>query len=321
MGSDLRIVFMGTPAFAVSSLEALVQNKMNIVGVVTVPDRQAGRGQTIQQSEVKKCALKYNLKLFQPLKLKDADFLSDLKSLNPDLIVVVAFRMLPELVWKMPRLGTINLHASLLPDYRGAAPINWSIINGETETGLTTFFIDREIDTGKILLQKKININPDETAGDLHDKMMDMGAALLLETVYKISSGNYIATEQKILIKENKKIKLAPKISKEDCRIDWNKGSTYIYNFIRGLSPYPGAFTELISPDQKKYLIKIYKSSVLPKQSKDENGTIFTDQKTFLNVASTGGLVSLQELQLTGRKKMGIHEFLRGFPIKGTWRV
>ncbi len=320
MKNDLRIVFMGTPAFAVKSLETLVNKKMNIVGVVTAPDKQAGRGQIIQQSEVKKCALKNNLFLLQPTNLKDTSFITDLKLLNPELIIVVAFRMLPEIVWEMPVFGTINLHASLLPNYRGAAPINWALINGETETGVTTFYINKDIDTGNILLQQKIKIEPEDSAGDLHDRMMEIGADLIIKTVNDISENKCSPVEQKLMLNNNFKINTAPKINKEDCKINWNKGTSAIRNFIKGLSPYPGAYSELISPEHQKYFIKIYKSSVFAKQSNEEIGTILTDQKTFLNVATTDGLVGLQEVQLTGRKKMRIDEFLRGFPLKGTWK-
>jgi len=311
---------MGTPEFAVASLEAIVREKMNVVGVVTVPDKQAGRGQSIHQSDVKQFALKNNLKLLQPVNLKDSVFLSELKSLNPDIIIVVAFRMLPELVWKMPRLGTINLHASLLPNYRGAAPINWSIINGEIETGVTTFFINKEIDTGKIILQHKIKIEPNYSAGELHDKLMYIGAELLITTIKAIVENKCTSIDQNTVSLSNIELKNAPKINKSDCMINWNNRTSDIYNFIRGLSPYPGAYAELISPESKKYFIKIFKSSITNKQKNDEIGTIITDQKTFLNVATTDGLISLQEVQLTGRKKMRIDEFLRGFPLKGTWK-
>ena len=311
---------MGTPEFAVASLEALVREKMNVVGVVTVPDKQAGRGQSIHQSDVKQFALKSNLKLLQPVNLKDSVFLSELKSLNPDIIIVVAFRMLPELVWKMPRLGTINLHASLLPNYRGAAPINWSIINGEIETGVTTFFINKEIDTGKIILQHKIKIEPNYSAGELHDKLMYIGAELLITTIKAILENKCTSIDQNTVSLSNIQLKNAPKINKVDCIINWNNRTSDIYNFIRGLSPYPGAYAELISPESKKYFIKIFKSSITNKQKNDEIGTIITDQKTFLNVATTDGLIGLQEVQLTGRKKMRIDEFLRGFPLKGTWK-
>jgi len=311
---------MGTPEFAVASLEVLVREKMNVIGVVTVPDKQAGRGQSIHQSDVKQFAIKNNLKLLQPANLKDSVFLSDLKSLNPDIIIVVAFRMLPELVWKMPRLGTINLHASLLPNYRGAAPINWAIINGETETGVTTFFINKDIDTGKIILQHKIKIETNYSAGELHDKLMYIGAELLITTIKDIVENKCTPIDQNKVSLSSNELKNAPKINKADCMINWNKRTSEIYNFIRGLSPYPGAYAELISPESKKYFIKIFKSSITNKQINDEIGTIITDQKTFLNIATTDGLVSLQEVQLTGRKKMRIDEFLRGFPLKGTWK-
>jgi methionyl-tRNA formyltransferase len=321
MIKDLRIIFMGTPHFAVASLDAFIREKTNIVGVVTAPDKPAGRGQEIQQSEVKRYAIKNELNLLQPIKLNDDGFIEEIKSLQPDLIAVVAFRMLPEKLWKLPPLGTINLHASLLPDYRGAAPINWAIINGETVTGLTTFLINKDIDTGNILLQQKIRIEPDDSAGELHDRMMRIGADLLIRTVKELSENQCKPVNQDSLIKEYLKINQAPKIRREDCRIDWNINATSVFNFIRGLSPYPAAFTELVSPENNKFAIKIYKSTVITSQTSTKAGTISTDKKSFLNIDTTDGLLSLLEVQLTGRKKMGISEFLRGFPINDSWKI
>lgn len=311
---------MGTPEFAVTSLNALVSEKMNIVGVVTTPDKQAGRGRSIQQSDIKKYALKQNLLLFQPVNLKDSLFIEEMKSIKPDLFVVVAFRMLPEVLWKMPKYGTINLHASLLPNYRGAAPINWSIINGETETGVTTFFINKEIDKGKIIFQEKVKIEENYSAGELHDILMNLGSKLLIKTIYGIFNNQYSPIDQEKIISRTTILKNAPKIIKEDCKINWNDKNINVYNFVRGLSPYPGAYSELISPNQLKFLIKIYKTALVNEPSNKEIGSIFTDQKTFVNVATTDGMISLQEVQLTGRKKLRIDEFLRGFPINNTWK-
>src|SRR5262245_47789220 len=252
--SEIRIIFMGTPDFAVASLEALVKAKYNIVGVITAPDKPAGRGMKLGESAVKKYAVRHHLKIFQPEKLKNAEFLAELKSLRADLQVVVAFRMLPEVVWNMPPLGTINVHGSLLPQYRGAAPINWAIINGEKETGVTTFKLQQEIDTGNILLQEKIAIRDDETAGELHDDMKELGASMLIKTIQQLTEGTLREVPQNITASD---IKHAPKIFTETCKIDWNNSSENIYNLIRGLSPFPGAFTFL-----KGKMLKIYKCKI-----------------------------------------------------------
>jgi len=321
LSKELRIVFMGTPDFAVASLDAIYKEGYTIAGVVTVPDRTSGRGLKLNSSEVKTFANNHQLLLLQPDNLKDDHFISALKSLKPDIIVVVAFRMLPEVVWRIPPSGTINLHASLLPDYRGAAPINRAIMNGETETGLTTFFINEEIDKGKILLQEKIKILPDDTAGILHDKMKLIGAKLLLKTIYEITVNNCPAIEQDLLLNKYKKINTAPKILKNDCQINWEKGISNIYNLIRGLSPYPAAFSWLLSPEGNKYFLKIYTSKAIPEQINVPAGSIFTDKKSFLRVVSTDGLIDLHEIQLTGRKKMSVTEFLRGFPLTSAWKM
>jgi methionyl-tRNA formyltransferase len=299
----LRIIFMGTPEFAVASLHKLVEAGCNIVGVITAPDKAAGRGMELQQSAVKKYALERGLNILQPEKLKSPEFLEELKSLQADLQIVVAFRMLPEVVWSMPPLGTINLHGSLLPQYRGAAPINWAIINGEKETGVTTFKLQQEIDTGDILLAEKIAIRDDENAGELHDEMKEVGAALLLKTVKGFVEGSLKETPQV----QSADPKHAPKIFTETCKIDWNKPVDEVYNLIRGLAPYPAAFTFL---DEKK--LKIYKASKeLSITSKV--GEYKTDKKTNLQFACTDGYINILELQLEGKKKMNVEDFLRGY--------
>ncbi len=302
----LRIVFMGTPEFAVASLDALVQAGCNIVGVITAPDKPAGRGMKLTESAVKKYAVENGLHVLQPEKLKNAVFLEDLKALNADLQVVVAFRMLPELVWNMPPLGTINVHGSLLPQYRGAAPINWAVMNGETQTGLTTFKLQHAIDTGDILLQDTIAIGADETAGELHDRMKETGANLLVKTIKGLADGSLKETPQATAIMNA--LKHAPKIFTDTCKIDWNTTTDHIHNHIRGLSPFPGALTTL----QDKVL-KIYKSSKEKGTPTNPPGTWTTDHKTFLKLACTDGYIHLLELQLEGKKRMLISDFLRGF--------
>jgi methionyl-tRNA formyltransferase len=312
---------MGTPEFAVPSLDILYKNGYEIVGVITAPDKPAGRGKKLSESAVKKFALQNGLPLLQPEKLKSPDFIQQLKNLKADLQVVVAFRMLPEIVWKMPRLGTFNLHASLLPKYRGAAPMNWAIINGETETGLTTFFLDQLIDTGEIIFNEKILINPDETLGKLHDEMMIKGADLVLKTTRAIQEGNVKLTKQDLILSGEVEIKPAPKIHKTDCKINWNNKCSEIYNLVRGLSPYPAAFSEFISPDNKKILFKIFKATIEKDNHDHIPGTILTDKKSFLIIAANGGFINIIELQLAGKKKMYVSDFLRGFKISENWRV
>ncbi|HEX6334583.1 MAG TPA: methionyl-tRNA formyltransferase [Flavisolibacter sp.] len=302
----LRIVFMGTPEFAVSSLDALVQAGCNIVAVVTAPDKPAGRGMKMHESAVKKYAVSKDLRVLQPEKLRDALFLEALRSLNADLQVVVAFRMLPELVWNMPPMGTINVHASLLPDYRGAAPINWAIINDEKETGVTTFKLQHAIDTGNILLQRKVIIGPDETAGELHDKLMEAGASLLLQTIQGLAENTISEVPQEAHRKATEQ-KHAPKIFTETCVINWNRTASDVHNLVRGLSPFPGAFTTL---DGK--MLKIFRSE------KDYDGTATpgsysTDGKSFLKFACSDGWIRVLELQLEGKKKMPVSDFLRGY--------
>lgn len=308
---NLRIVFMGTPNFAVESLKALVENNYNVVAVVTAPDKPTGRGRKMKPSPVKKYAESVDLDVLQPDNLKYPVFLWQLGDLRPDLIVVVAFRMLPREVWNLPEYGTINLHASLLPQYRGAAPINHAIINGEKQTGLTTFFIDEEIDTGKIILQEKMNIGDEETAGELHDRMMKQGAKLVLKTVDAIEKRDVQEVEQDELL-DTKELKKAPKIFKEDCLIDWEKPVREIYNFIRGLSPLPVAWTEIVKNNQRKTNVKIYKADYKEEKHDNNIGKVITDNKNYFHIAAGNGVIIVKELQLPGRKRMSIQEFLRG---------
>jgi methionyl-tRNA formyltransferase len=309
--NDLRIVFMGTPEFAVPSLDKLLQAGNNIVGVITAPDKPAGRGMNLQQSAIKKYAVEKGLKILQPEKLKSDDFLKELKELHADVQIVVAFRMLPEVVWNMPPMGTINLHASLLPQYRGAAPINWAIINGEKETGATTFKLQHQIDTGDILLQQKMNIGEDETAGELHDRMKEIGADLLVKTIDGLADETLKEIPQSNLLPnagEPDRGLHAPKLSTQTSGIDWNKNVDEVYNLIRGLSPYPGAFTFL-----KSKTLKIYKAKKEIIHPSVKPGEFETDKKTFLKFACVNGYISITELQLEGKKKITIEEFLRGY--------
>lgn len=301
----MKIVFMGTPDFAVASLNALLEAGFDIVGVVTAPDKPSGRGQKINESAVKQYAQEKGLKILQPAKLKDPEFVKELSLLEADLQVVVAFRMLPEIVWNMPPKGTINLHGSLLPQYRGAAPINWAILNGERESGVTTFLLKQEIDTGDILFSESVKIENEDTAGDLHDKLMLIGAELLVKTVKAIESGDYKEIPQDKMAEEN--LKSAPKIFREDCLIDWNQKARKIYNHIRGLSPYPAAFCHF----QEKVL-KIYQAEFEEKNHNSPIGSVETDHKTTLKFACLDGFISVKELQLEGKKKMKVDEFLRG---------
>jgi len=312
IGKNLRIVFMGTPEFAVTSLKALVDNGYNVVGVVTAPDRPSGRGQKLHQSDVKQYAISQGLPLLQPEKLKDENFLGDLKSLNPQIQIVVAFRMLPEVVWEMPQMGTFNLHGSLLPHYRGAAPLNWAIINGDTETGVTTFLLKQEIDTGNILFQEKVKIGPEDTIGELYDVLMKIGAKLVLKTVDAIAEGNVTPLAQDLLAINPEKLH-APKIFKENCRIDWTKPGIVINNLIRGLSPYPAAWTNFRCPGSE-IGVKIFKAAIEQADHQCNPGEILSDNKKYLKIAVTDGFLHILDLQLAGKKRMGIEEFLRGFP-------
>jgi len=302
---SLRIVFMGTPEFAVASLDALVKAGCNIVGVVTAPDKPAGRGMELQQSAVKKYAVENNLHVLQPEKLKNPAFLEELRSLHADLQVVVAFRMLPELVWNMPPMGSVNLHGSLLPQYRGAAPINWAVINGEKETGVTTFKLKHEIDTGDILLQESFAIAETDNAGDVHDRMKEVGARLLVKTIKGLADGSLKEQPQTT---DNGQLRHAPKIFTEACTINWNKPVVEVYNLIRGLAPYPAAFTFL---NDKK--LKIFKVEKIETEPIDPVGSFKTDGKTYLHFTCVDGYISLLELQLEGKKKMDTAAFLRGY--------
>ena len=308
---ELRIVYMGTPEFAVASLDALVSGGYNVVGVVTMPDKPAGRGYKVQFSAVKEYALAHNLPLLQPEKLKDEQFLEELKALKADLQIVVAFRMLPEVVWNMPPMGTFNLHGSLLPQYRGAAPINWAIINGEKETGVTTFFLQHEIDTGDLILQKKIAIHRTDNAETIHDQLMALGAQTVVETVDCILDG----TAPKMPQPEVAELKMAPKIFKETCKINWDNDCESIYNFVRGLSPYPTAWSELMNDNREPIPMKIYAVTTEQTSHTYTHGTIITDGKKELKVACKDGFVIIQSLQLSGKKRMNSDEFLRGYKI------
>jgi len=329
----IRIIFMGTPEFAVASLDALVKAGCNIVGVITAPDKPAGRGMELQQSAVKKYAVENNLHVLQPEKLKNPEFLDELRSLKADLQVVVAFRMLPEAVWNMPPMGSVNLHGSLLPQYRGAAPINWAVINGEKETGVTTFKLKHEIDTGDILLQESFPINETDNAGDVHDKMKEVGASLLVKTIKGLADGSLTETPQSSIVNRqtsgvseetakanslltthdsrftsHDSLKHAPKIFTETCKIDWTKTVDEIYNLVRGLAPYPAAFTFL---QEKK--LKIYKAEKIYGQPGESPGNFKTDKRSYLYFSCADGYISILELQLEGKKKMDIASFLRGY--------
>ena len=302
MDSDLRIVFMGTPEFAVASLDILVKNNYKIVGVITAPDKPAGRGKQLKESAIKKYALAHQLPLLQPEKLKNPEFIAELKALNADLQIVVAFRMLPEIVWSMPPLGTFNLHGSLLPQYRGAAPINWAIINGEKETGVSTFFLQQEIDTGNLIFQDKTTISDDDNAGSIHDKLMDLGAQLVLKTVRAIENKSVQGQKQSELGAE----KIAPKIFKEDCEINWENDADKIQNFIRGLSPFPTAFTKLNGQQ-----LKIFSSKICENELKLKQGEFKIDKSIL--VGTNTHPIELLEIQLEGKKRMLAKEFLLGY--------
>lgn len=302
---------MGTPEFAAETLKKIIKEGHDVVGVITAPDKPAGRGLKLKESEVKIVALENNLKILQPTNLKDETFINELKSLNADLQIVVAFRMLPEVVWSMPKFGTINLHASILPQYRGAAPINWAIINGEKETGVTTFFIEKEIDTGKIIHTQKVEIDINDNAGLLHDKLMKVGAELIHRTILSLENDEIDAIPQTDISKDLV-LKPAPKIFKEDCIINWKKDAKSIYNFIRGLSPYPAAWTELQVNSDKVVQFKIFKAEIANENS---SLNIITDNKTYLKVKSDDGYINILELQQSGKKRLTIKEFLMGFNI------
>lgn len=311
MKRTLRIIYMGTPDFAVEPLRAMLQAGYNVMAVITAPDKPAGRGQKLHFSPVKEFSIAHGLKVLQPFKLKDPAFIEELQAFHANLMVVVAFRMLPEAVWAMPEYGTLNLHASLLPQYRGAAPINHAIINGETETGLTTFFIEKEIDTGNIILARKLPVLPSDDAGTLHDRMMVQGSELMLETLKLIETGTVELQLQEPLIESSKTLHTAPKIFKADCKINWNNPCVKIHNLVRGLSPFPGAFSILQNGEVDKQ-VKIFKTSYQPGQNEQKPGTIVTDYKSKLAVMAADGIIFIHELQLEGKKRMNIAEFLRG---------
>lgn len=301
--SSLRIIFMGTPEFAVPSLQILLENKLDIVAVITAPDKPQGRGQKVVYSPVKSCALKYNIPVLQPTNLKAPAFLDELKSFNADLQVVVAFRMLPEVVWNMPPMGTFNLHASLLPQYRGAAPINWAIINGEKETGVTTFFLRHDIDTGSIIFQTKEKISEEDDVGTVYERLMSKGAQLVLRTVKAIEAGEHPSIPQP----ENVILRHAPKIFKETCEIKWDQPGEQIRNFVRGLSPYPAAWTTI-----KEKIFKIYKTNIVSHKGTQKPGEYSTDNKNYLYFKTADGWLAIEELQPEGKKRMQIKDFLRG---------
>ena len=320
----IRIVFMGTPEFAVNILDSLMRGRLySVVGVVKIPDKSIGRhASVLQPSPVKVYAISKKLPVLQPEKMQDENFLSDLRSLNADLQIVVAFRMLPKVVWNMPRLGTFNLHASLLPSYRGAAPINWAIINGETLTGVTTFFLDENIDTGRIIRRKRLKIGDQDDFKVVHDALMEKGASLVQETVRAILANNDKPRDQEFLIKKEKvNLNPAPKIFKETCRIDWHQPLKKIYDFIRGLSPYPAAWTEIVSPEGVSTVLKVYQAEKHPVTHNLPVGTICTDKKSYLDVAVEGGYLRLLSLQLAGKKRLSITEFLNGFKQIGEYTV
>ena len=303
---QLRIVFMGTPEFAVGILDTLIKNNYNVVGVITAADKPAGRGQKIKYSAVKEYALAHNLTLLQPTNLKEEDFLAELKALNANLQIVVAFRMLPEVVWKMPKLGTFNLHASLLPNYRGAAPINGAIINGDTKTGVTTFFIDDKIDTGAMILGSKVEIAPDENAGQLHDRLMYLGSKTVLDTLALIEKGNLTTTIQK----ESPEIKTAYKLNKENCKIDWTKPAIEIYNLIRGLNPYPSAWC-FISDKNEEWNVKIHEAIMILENHNYTIGRLICNKKE-LKIAVKNGFIQVLSIQFPGKKRMSTSELLNG---------
>ncbi len=306
--NDLRIIFMGTPEFAVPSLEILIEHRFNIVAVITAPDKPQGRGQKLMPSPIKECALKHNILVLQPTNLKSPEFIEELKSYNANLQIVVAFRMLPEVIWAMPAIGTFNLHGSLLPQYRGAAPINWAIINGEKETGVTTFFLKHEIDTGSIIFQEKEPILATDDVGSVYERLMNKGAHLVLKTVRAIAEGNYPSLPQ-----PNMEIKHAPKIFKETCEINWNKTSEEVYNFVRGLCPYPSAWATLNNKIFKIY--KVTQQSAEISNSLSTAGSIQTDNKSYLYIKTSNSWISVEEFQPKGKKRMKVEEFFRGNKI------
>lgn len=315
---------MGTPEFAVPSLDVLVKSSYKVVAVITAPDKPAGRGRNIKPSSVKKYAIEHQIPVLQPANLKNPEFIEKLKAYQADLQIVVAFRMLPEVVWRIPPKGTFNLHASILPQYRGAAPINWAIINGETETGITTFFIDEKIDTGNIILSESVKIGSSETAGELHDRLMTKGSELVLKTVDAIADSRVQTQPQKTYV--STQLKSAPKIYKKDTSIRWEESGEKVFNLIRGLSPYPGAFTKLINPQNESWVLKIFKVKLVKGNQTEEKlrinaGDLFTDNKSCLYIGCKDGIIEVEELQLEGKRRMIVSEFLRGFAVTNEWKV
>jgi methionyl-tRNA formyltransferase len=318
---DFRIVFMGTPDFAVGSLRALVEGGYNVVAVVTMPDKPVGRHQSeLSQSAVKQYAVAHNIPVLQPEKLKDPDFLEELRSYRADLQVIVAFRMLPEAVWDMPPHGTFNLHASLLPQYRGAAPINWAIINGDTETGVTTFLLDHEIDTGRIIHQARTPISEDDNVETVHDRLRDIGAGVVTQTVDDIIAGNIRPIDQDTLTADTE-IRHAPKIFKDTCRLAFDLPVKRAFDFVRGMSPYPAAWTELVEENGKRTMLKIYATTREETTVAEAPGTVLTDGKTYFKIAFPDGYLALTQLQLAGKKRMTVSDFLRGYHPEGTLRA
>ncbi|MBQ5923382.1 MAG: methionyl-tRNA formyltransferase [Alistipes sp.] len=309
-GKDLRIVFMGTPEFAVASLRRLVDEGYNIVAVVTTPDKPAGRGQKLHESDVKLAAKELRLPILQPERLRDEAFVEAMRELQPDLGIVIAFRMLPEIIWAMPKYGTFNLHASLLPQYRGAAPINWAVINGEQKTGITTFLLNQEIDKGAIIGQMEMPIGEDDTVGTMYDKLMVSGCDLVVDTVERIAAGDYTATEQMHI--DESTLKPAPKIFKEDCRIDWSWEGRRIVNFVRGLSPYPAAWTPMFIDGKEQGSAKIFRATFAAAQHSQSAGAVYSDGKGSLKVACADGWVEIHELQVAGKRRMATRDLLLG---------
>lgn len=316
----MKIIFLGTPDFAVPSLDILIKNGYEVVGVITAPDKPAGRGQKLNISAIKQYALDHNLKVLQPVKLSDPDFLNEVRSLNADLQIVVAFRMMPEVLWSMPKFGTFNLHGSLLPQYRGAAPINRAVMNGERKTGVTTFFLRHEIDTGNIVFRQEIPIGENESAGELHDRMMIVGSELVLKTVKALEEGNIVSHVQSEFVEEGEVLMSAPKIFKDDCKLDCSRSVADLHNQVRGLSPFPGAFVDIEKEDGSVFPLKIYKS--LPEPA----GTVLThelisDGKSSLKLSAADGFLHLLEVQIPGKKRMKADELLRGFKFQDDWTV
>lgn len=321
--SDLRIIFMGTPEFAVETLKALVDNGYNVVAVVTQPDKPVGRHQdTLQPPAVKQYAIEHELPVLQPVKMRDPEFLKQLAEYNADLQVVVAFRMLPEVVWAMPRFGTFNVHAALLPQYRGAAPINWAVINGETRTGVTTFFLDHDIDTGRVIMQEPFDIADDYNVEDVYDGLMRLGADVALRTIDRMiaGDGHVDSLAQEDMIVTGDELRHAPKIFKDTCRIDWNRGAKQVYDFVRGLSPYPGAWTNIVMPDGKTAVLKIYRTSKTDMKAKCTVGHITVDANSVF-VSTKDNLLKIEELQLAGKKRMAARDFLNGMRATDGLRV